>query len=109
VEIHGAEEIERDILCSSKKIFFCSGQRRSHIRKCCELISRCVVKDLSHSPSYFSFVARSWRMNMYEDVIGTDMMPTFLKIMGQMVQNWLIDCGESADRLGVQTLRPHHI
>jgi hypothetical protein len=57
-------------------------------------------KNLSHSTSYFSFVARSWRTNMYEDVIGTDMMPTFLKIMGQMVQNWLIDCGESADRLG---------
>ena len=43
-------------------------------------------KNLSHSTSYFSFVARSWRMNMYEDVIGADVMPTFLKIMGQMVQ-----------------------
>jgi len=45
-------------------------------------------------------------MNMYEDVIGTDMMPTFLKIMGQMVQNWLIDCGESADRLGFKRFGP---
>jgi hypothetical protein len=43
---------------------------------------------------------------MYEDVIDTDMMPTFLKIMGQMVQNWLIDCGESADRLGFKRFGP---
>ena len=43
---------------------------------------------------------------MYEDVIGADMMPTFLKIMGQMVQSWFIDCGESADRLGFKRFDP---
>ena len=46
---------------------------------CCEIISRCEVIDLSHSTSYSSIVARSWRMNMYSIVIDEDWCP-FSKI-----------------------------
>jgi len=57
VEIHGAEEIERDILCSSKKIFFvlASGDRTfENVAKLSPVAWS--KKNLSHSTSYFSFV-----------------------------------------------------
>ena len=52
--------------------FVLSDQQQAHIRICCEMISRCEVKDHSHSTSCSSIVARSRRMNMYVFVIGID-------------------------------------
>ena len=52
---------------------------------CCEIISRCEVIDLSHSTSYSSIVARSWRMNMYSIVIDEDWYP-----FSQIFVKWCI-------------------
>ena len=59
--IHGAEEDERDNLRSLSKLFWPAAIAHLNLLR---IISRCEVKDPSHSTSYSLIVARNWRMNM---------------------------------------------